>query len=165
MGETPGIALRTETGVSVGYWFLLSAVSLWLCLVFLPPYALQHRWWGAELPYLFFCWICHQLPERSFTWNGHLLAVCHRCLGLYVGFWLGLVLLPFWRSLNQLLTRTPRLLALFSLPMALDLLIDNTPGSRFVTGLLAAFPAAAFVRLAADELVGRTGPFCSGSSA
>lgn len=28
--------------------------------------------------------ICHQRPERSFTWQGHLFPVCGRCLSLYV---------------------------------------------------------------------------------
>ena len=29
--------------------------------------------------------ICHQRPERSFFSNGHQLAVCARCTGLYAG--------------------------------------------------------------------------------
>ena len=29
--------------------------------------------------------ICHQRPERSFFINGHQLAVCARCTGLYAG--------------------------------------------------------------------------------
>ena len=29
--------------------------------------------------------ICHQRPERSFFVNGHQLAVCARCTGLYLG--------------------------------------------------------------------------------
>ena len=27
--------------------------------------------------------ICHQIPERSFFWQGHQLPVCARCTGLY----------------------------------------------------------------------------------
>ena len=35
--------------------------------------------------------ICHQIPERSFFWEGRQLPVCARCTGLYVSGVLGLL--------------------------------------------------------------------------
>ena len=35
--------------------------------------------------YAVFSWICHQHPERTWHLAGYPLAVCVRCLGLYVG--------------------------------------------------------------------------------
>ena len=34
--------------------------------------------------------ICHQIPERSFFWDGHQLPVCARCTGLYASAAVGL---------------------------------------------------------------------------
>jgi uncharacterized membrane protein len=43
--------------------------------------------WGAVAwpLYAAFSWICHQRPERSWHLAGYPLAVCVRCLGLYLG--------------------------------------------------------------------------------
>ena len=35
--------------------------------------------------------ICHQIPDRSFFWDGHQLPVCARCTGVYLSGVLGLV--------------------------------------------------------------------------
>ena len=41
---------------------------------------------GAAIPlYAAFSWICHQRPQRTWLVGGYPLAVCVRCLGLYVG--------------------------------------------------------------------------------
>ena len=45
-----------------------------------------HRWWG-----------CHRRPDRSFFLRGRQLHVCARCLGLIVGSFLSLLLIP-WRQ-------------------------------------------------------------------
>ena len=34
--------------------------------------------------------ICHQMPDRSFFWDGHHLPVCARCTGLYASAAVGL---------------------------------------------------------------------------
>ncbi len=35
--------------------------------------------------------ICHQIPERSFFWDGYQLPVCARCTGLYLSGAIGLM--------------------------------------------------------------------------
>ncbi len=60
--------------------------------------------------------LCHQIGERSFGLQGQPLAVCARCEGLYVGGWVGLVIVAvtgwqFRRGLFWLIAvATPNLL-------------------------------------------------------
>jgi uncharacterized membrane protein len=35
--------------------------------------------------------ICHQMPERSFFWDGHQFPVCARCTGLYASAAIGVI--------------------------------------------------------------------------
>jgi len=59
----------------VGQWALTAGVVLWLVALLRTPE------WLFPVGSL----ICHQRPERSFFVNGHQLAVCARCMGLYAG--------------------------------------------------------------------------------
>ncbi len=45
------------------------------------PFAAMARW--------VFSGLCHQDAARSFAIDGHAMAVCHRCTGIYVGLGLG----------------------------------------------------------------------------
>lgn len=136
-------------------YFVLFAGSLaWIALVFLAPWARQQGLsWGGLL-HACYAPICHQLPQRSFHLWSFPLAVCHRCLGLYVGFAFGLAVLPFWQRFQELLLKQPRLLLAFFVPMGIDvmLLSRNVPISRFTTGLIAAFPVGLFVWTALEQL-------------
>ena len=61
----------------------------------------ERRWrramaWGARLG-------CHQRPERSFFFHGRQCPVCARCMGVWIGYGVGLLVLllwqpPFWLS-------------------------------------------------------------------
>lgn len=136
-------------------WTLATA-SLWLLAIFLPPLTMH---WGSPvgaLSYLFFKPICHQIPERSLHLWGIQVAVCHRCLGLYVGFWLGTLILPGLTGMRDALLQRPRLLLLFSLPMLIDVALPNSALDRFLTGLLTGFPVSIFVLVALQQLLART---------
>ncbi len=136
------------------YWLLASASAAWLGLVLLAPLARAQGWPGAGLLFALFDPVCHQIPERSFWCFGHPLGACHRCTGLYVGFAAGLLLLPYLHRLREFILERPRVILLFLAPMAVDamLLGLNTSPSRFVTGLVAAFPLGLFVWAAAEQL-------------
>ncbi len=140
------------------YWTLVALVSFWLVLLAWPALGGSFGLGSAGWVYLFFRPICHQIPSRSFHLLGHQLAVCHRCTGIYVGFWLGLVLLPSWRWLSGRLQEHPRLLILFALPMAVNVLLENTPWGRFGTGLVAGFPFSLFVWMAVEQLYFQSAP-------
>ena len=96
----------------------------------------------AALLYLTFSPICHQLPERSFSYLGYPWAVCHRCSGIYLGLFVMSLVLPFIRSAGRCAIINPAWVILASLPIALDATLPflglwtNTPLTRFSTGLL-----------------------------
>jgi uncharacterized membrane protein len=130
------------------------------CLVTLPVLAPVLAAQGAAVAgaviHAAFAAVCHQLPERSFVLAGEQVAVCHRCLGLYAGGFLGLVLLPWLPALRHWLLERPRRLAWFTVPLLVDVVLPfDAWWSRSGTGLLAAFPVAAIVWVAWDEIFGR----------
>lgn len=87
-----------------------------------------------------FATLCHQLPERSYFIDGHPLAVCSRCTGVYAGFAFTLLLYPLIRSLKNPVMPRPGWLLLAALPLAIDFGINffgfwqNTHTSRLLTG-------------------------------
>ena len=86
--------------------------------------------------------ICHQLPERSYFFDEHQLAVCSRCTGLYAGFLFTLLLYPLIRSLRNPVMPHPRWLLFAVVPLAIDFSVNffgfwlNTHTSRLLTGAM-----------------------------
>lgn len=128
-----------------------------LALPLLAPIAVaQGHARAGSLIHALFAAVCHQLPERSFMVWGQPVAVCHRCLGLYAGGFVGLLLLPWLPAFHRWLRARPRRLGWFALPLLLDVALPfDTWWSRFGSGLLAAFPVAAIVWAAWDEVFRR----------
>lgn len=50
--------------------------------------------WILQWQHTFFSNLCHQQPGRSFWLDGQPMAVCSRCLGIYSGFFVGLLTGP-----------------------------------------------------------------------
>lgn len=118
----------------------LAAVGLAFGLALLPPVLPP----GPRLVLMEgFSSMCHQIPGRSPHLYGVPLAVCDRCIGIYGGLVLGVLVLPFcwfWR----------RRLSRYALPffvgaggtMGLDWVgpvlgaWPNLPATRFLTGAL-----------------------------
>lgn len=96
---------------------VVSAICLLLTAIVLAPLVADGGIRGAAVLYTIFSPHCHQIPERCFHIAGHPLAVCARCLGVYLGFFLGALIYP-WRRRDALPSLAA--LAVFSLPMALD---------------------------------------------
>jgi uncharacterized membrane protein len=101
--------------------------------------------------------VCHQIPLRSPHVGGVVLAVCDRCIGIYLGLVAGVATVggarPLWRRLG----RYDRYLLLASLvPLGINWagpvlgLWTNGPVGRALTGLLFGGVAASFV---ADRLL------------
>ena len=87
-----------------------------------------------------FSFLCHQDPHRSLSLAGVFLPVCNRCLALYLGGFLGVLLAPLGRGRSAWLLGRPVLLlgplALTGLDAGLDLagVWNSTLGSRAATG-------------------------------
>lgn len=135
------------------YWFLMILSCLWLAMVFVPPWAASHSSGLTALLYGIYSPVCHQISERSFQCFGFPLGACHRCVGLYGGFLLGLVAMPWLPRLTAWLFDYPRRMAFFALPIVADYFLwQNVWWSRGLSGLLAAFPVSLFVWAALTQL-------------
>jgi uncharacterized membrane protein len=127
---------------AVWIWSVLG-MAVWLALIFLAPWlASRGAAAAARVIYAAFSPICHQLADRCFVLEGHPLAVCGRCLGIYTGFAAGLGFYPFVRGFSRIALPKAGLFLLMTLPMALDgaaglLGVWRSPiGLRFATGFL-----------------------------
>ncbi len=134
-----------------GYAVLTALAAMWTAGTFAPPLA---HWLGGDetaiLARLFFSPVCHQDTARSFMLGEWPMGVCHRCTGIYLSFTLMLFVFPLlrrWRLFDSL--SVPRL-AIFTLPLLLDYVLDvlgfwrNSPASRSVSGIVAGAGLALF---------------------
>ena len=102
--------------------------------------------------------LCHQLPERSYFIDGHKLAVCSRCTGIYFGFAFTLLLYPLLRSLRTTETPARKWLFMAAAPLAIDFSLtffgiwQNTHTSRLLTGALLGSTAVFYVMPGIMEL-------------
>lgn len=125
-------------------WFLVASGSLAVMAIIIgAPLALAagHSRLAGTI-YQGFSHVCHQLPERSFFIEGHALAVCARCTGIYAGFAVAAVLYPLTRSLRQTEAPARKWLFIAAAPLAIDFAIEfsgiwhNTHTTRLFTGAL-----------------------------
>jgi len=105
----------------------------------------------AQVVYRAFGILCHQRPDRSYFIDGHKLAVCSRCTGVYAGFAFTLLVYPLVRSLRIATTPPRSWLLLAAVPMGIDFSLtffgiwENTHTSRLLTGLLLGSVAVFYV--------------------
>jgi uncharacterized membrane protein len=134
-------------------WAMVAGVALGLVgLIIAAPLLMAngHDRLGLAI-YEAFGRLCHQLPERSLHLEGHKLAVCSRCTGLYAGFALSVLLYPLARSLKRVDTPRRIWLLLAVLPIGVDWSVGffglwaNTHLSRFMTGALFSAVAAFYI--------------------
>lgn len=146
-GESPRRrrALLVWGAISVGALALVGAAAL-------APVMLANGWTAAaQVLYLCFHAVCHQMPERSFYISSHPLAVCARCAGLYAGAAAGALCYPLLRSLARTDAPAREWLFLAALPSAIDFglgvtgLWENTHWSRFLTALLLGAAAVFYI--------------------
>lgn len=135
------------------FWAISAlVVTLFVMLIVVAPLAAASGHGGiAAGIYRAFGTICHQLPERSFFIDGHKLAVCSRCTGIYAGFLFTFLVYPLVRSLRTTTTPARKWLFLAAAPLAIDFSLtffgiwENTHTSRLLTGLLLGGAAVFFV--------------------
>jgi uncharacterized membrane protein len=134
--------LKPERAVFLTHLFSALVYPLWLAGIWLAPYLRSRASPWSSLAYAFYSPVCHQVPGRSFSCFGQPLAVCARCLGIYLGFLVGLGLFPFLRRRGSLSLPPARVFFLVSGPIVLDtagnfLGLWSTPGSiRLATGII-----------------------------
>jgi uncharacterized membrane protein len=129
---------------SVVVWSITATITLaFVSLIVIAPLALAHGHdFAALVIYKSLSRFCHQIPERSFYLDGHPLAVCARCAGIYFGFAAGVLLYPLVRSLWRSDAPARKWLLVALVPTALDFGLDffhiweNTHLTRLVTGAL-----------------------------
>lgn len=87
--------------------------------------------------------VCHQLEDRSFSWDSVPWAVCVRCSSIYLAFTATMIIVPLIRGLDRWTPFGPRAFALWLVPAILDAAL-NFSGlhvadtvTRTVTGALA----------------------------
>ena len=92
---------------------------------------------------------CHNLPERSFFYNGNIFPICSRCTGVSIGLIIGYLFLVLFLVINNFSNITFTNILLFglasSIPMGIDWgiqfyfkIISNNL-RRFVTGFICGF--------------------------
>ena len=142
------------------FWLASAAtVVLLVSLIVVAPLAAAGGHKGLAFAiYRAFGTLCHQIPERSYFIEGHKLAVCARCTGIYAGFAFTLLLYPVVRSLRNTSTPPRSLLIFAALPLAIDFSLtffgiwENTHTSRLLTGLLLGSVAVFYIMPGIVEL-------------
>lgn len=139
----------TENIFWMAWLAILGGALLPVLLATLPPFV------GPEARAVVmnaFAPLCHQMPSRSPHVMGVQLAVGHRTYGLLMGLPLGVLSFLVLARWEKFLDRhLPRVLAVASLPMAIDWFLGwfgiwaNTPLSRLLTGALFGIAAGYYV--------------------
>jgi uncharacterized membrane protein len=129
-------------------WWTLVPLTF-VAAVIAAPYFLTHGLLAMGLALeRGFAIICHQRPERSFWIFGAEVAVCSRCLGIYLGAAVGLLFRTSRRIALRLLIAAAAL-NLFDAMTELAGLHGNWLAIRFVFGLLLGGTAALLISSAA----------------
>jgi uncharacterized membrane protein len=149
-GKAPGAGLTGDSSlrspsprkIILVYGLTAAGTLAWLAGIFLAPYLRAHNMSSAALIYALYSPVCHQLASRSFFAWGCPLAVCARCLGIYLGFAAGVASYPFVRGLRRVSLPSSVVFLLVSAPIVADTvghflrLWMTPPGLRLATGIL-----------------------------
>lgn len=123
-------------------WLAVSILAFfWLFFIVSAPVFEANGVKSVSRPlYGFFSYICHQLDSRSFHIMAHQFGVCSRCFGVYLGFFIGLLIYPLFRKIEEI-EPFPRVwLFLAMIPIGIDFslgffgLWENNHLSRVITG-------------------------------
>jgi uncharacterized membrane protein len=121
------------------YGLFIPVLALTLAPLAAPLLAATHPV-AALLIRNFFSRLCHQDPSRSFVMDGSPVAVCVRCLGIYWGVALGMVLRV---KLARSLLAVAMLLNVLDVASSGLHLHGNLPLTRFLLGMMLGVGAGA----------------------
>jgi len=141
-------------------WTISSLVVFaWVFAILLAPLAEANGFENLAAPlYKFFGYICHQIDGRSFHVENHPFAVCARCFGVYFGLFLGFLIYPLFRKIEEIEPLPRFWLFLAMIPIAVDWSLgvfgiwENTHLSRFITGLILGAACGIFIVPALVEI-------------
>lgn len=102
------------------YLLTLFGGFILLGLIFLAPVLKSLSNPAGDMIYILFSPLCHQLPERSLMIFDHPMAVCARCFGIYLGFFLGTLFYPMINGIRNREVPLRLHLILFTLPILID---------------------------------------------
>lgn len=148
--------LRLRATVTWGW--AAAVVLAWVSLILLAPLGTDPGWSIASSIYSFFGYVCHQLPERSLHLDGHPMAVCSRCFGVYSGLLAGLLAYPMFRRIEDTDPLPRRWLFLSLVPIGIDWSLnifgiwENTHFTRVVTGAILGIACAVYIVPALVEI-------------
>jgi uncharacterized membrane protein len=137
------LKMTAKNSAMLVYAALMTLSILWIVLILAAPWLLaERRFLASASLYRGFSAVCHQIPERSFNFHGYPMGVCSRCVSIYAGFVIGLLLYPFARDLREDAFPPRWILIAAAIPTAVDFtggvlgLFANTFLSRALTGIL-----------------------------
>ena len=162
---------RVEAGVNglarfiAEHWLLLTNTAMLafiLPTLLAPSLASVGAYWPSRVIYFVYRLTCHQLPERSFFLFGHKMAICARCMAIYMSFWGMGLLYGVWKATPWGRRRRPRplpikWLAVLAAPMFIDGvaqlvgLHESTNLLRTITGTLVGAGTGLFAYPMLDE--------------
>lgn len=134
--------MTAKTKLVLIYSVTLIGILAWIGLIFLAPYLKSQSSPFSGFVYTIFSPTCHQIPSRCFYAFGHPLAVCARCLGIYCGFLLGILIFPFMQGFDSPALPKAKTFVLLSIPIALDAAVNllgvwtSPDWVRFLTGIV-----------------------------
>jgi uncharacterized membrane protein len=152
---------RSMRKQAIRVWLIgLLVVFAWVLLIVGAPLLKANGFTAISSPlYHFFCFICHQIPERSFHVEGEQFAVCSRCFGVYFGLLFGFAVYPLWRSVANIEPLSKSWLVISLVPMSIDWSLtffgfwENTHLSRFITGTIVGAACSTFLVPALVEIM------------
>lgn len=112
--------MRKQKKLFLFYFLTLVGIVSLLALIVLAPFFASRGFSMAGLIYSVFSPICHQIPSRCFILFGYPMAVCSRCLGIYLGFFIGIVLFPFVQGFSKISVPKTEVFVLVTLPIVVD---------------------------------------------
>jgi uncharacterized membrane protein len=130
------------------YVVILLLTLLWNASVFLAPLFMELGGAFTKFSlfiYYFFSPVCHQQDVRSFHLFGYKLAVCSRCVSIYLGFLIAVIFYPIKIKLSNIELPPLSYLLIPVLLIAADAFFDmfglfaNSFLSRSVTGAITGF--------------------------